>query len=485
MAALVFAVVILLTLFLALYSRRGNDMLNIEQYLVGGRSFGGILVFFLAVGEIYSIGTMIGFPGGIFGQGPSYGIWFLGYILLGYTLLYFIMPMIWRAGKQYGAMTVPDIFKHHYSHRGVEVVVAITIVIAAIPWAQLQFEGLAVALSALGFHFSMTTLVIISGCIAFFYVFASGIKAPALISFVKDVLVIGAVIITGVVAVTKVGGVSHLFNIAEQHGAPVTINSSEAIIFAMSTIVFQALGFACAPTIAAVAFTGKSEATMKKTQTFMPLYMLMYPFLIFATYYTFVAAPGLKNPDNAFMATVTSIMPSWLIGLVAAGAALSGLLVLAINCLGLGANVSRNLLPNISERSQRKWVRMVIVMYLLVAIVLTLFTSQLMLTVININYYLTTQILPGLLAVFFSRKINAAGIISGIVVGVVSALTMYFTHVNFYGINIGLIALVLNFIVTFAVSAAFGKNYKLVKPIHNPDIQPKNDDDNPPTVVVE
>ncbi|MDY0393719.1 hypothetical protein RWE15_03770 [Virgibacillus halophilus] len=125
MTTVVFVGVILLTLIIAVLSRSGKDATNVEDYLVGGRSFSGIILFFLAVGEVYSIGTMIGFPGGIYAMGPSYGIWFLAYILLAYPVGYYIAPLIWRAGKKYGAMTLPDIFKGHYSHRGLELTVTL------------------------------------------------------------------------------------------------------------------------------------------------------------------------------------------------------------------------------------------------------------------------------------------------------------------------------------------------------------------------
>src|ERR671938_1899601 len=112
-AAVVFGAIIIISLIVAFLASRGRDVLQIEEYLVGGRSFSGFLLFFLAVGEIYSIGTMVGLPGGIYAEGASYGIWFLGYILLAYPIGYFLAPLIWRAGKKYNAMTLSDLFGKH------------------------------------------------------------------------------------------------------------------------------------------------------------------------------------------------------------------------------------------------------------------------------------------------------------------------------------------------------------------------------------
>src|SRR5256885_4618547 len=82
MTTAVFLGFIALSLYLAIRSRTGKGAQSVHDFFVASRQFGAFLVFFLAAGEIYSIGTMVGFPGGIYAKGPTYGVWFLGYILL-------------------------------------------------------------------------------------------------------------------------------------------------------------------------------------------------------------------------------------------------------------------------------------------------------------------------------------------------------------------------------------------------------------------
>ncbi len=82
MTTAVFLGFIALSLYLAIRSRTGKGAQSVHDFFVASRQFGAYLVFFLAAGEIYSIGTMVGFPGGIYAKGPTYGVWFLGYILL-------------------------------------------------------------------------------------------------------------------------------------------------------------------------------------------------------------------------------------------------------------------------------------------------------------------------------------------------------------------------------------------------------------------
>ncbi|TDL92135.1 hypothetical protein E2R55_03460 [Vibrio vulnificus] len=177
------------------------------------------------------------------------------------------------------------------------------------------------------------------------------------------------------------------------------------------------------------------------------MYMLMYPFLILASYFDLVSIPDLDNPNHAFMATVTSILPPWAVGLVAAGAALSGILVLAVTSLAVGGLVSRTLLSNVPEISQRKWGQIIVLLYLLCSMGLTLLAPSLMLNLINTAYYGFGQFLPGLLSIFFIRSIRPAGIATGLIVGVLFAVGMHLAQMNFLNINIGLIAVLINFTV--------------------------------------
>jgi len=139
--------------------------------------------------------------------------------------------------------------------------------------------------------------------------------------------------------------------------------------------------------------------------------------------------------------------------------------VLSVTSLSLGAVVSRNLVRNIPERSQRKWVQIIVLLYLLISMFITVYVPQLMLNIIEMAYYGFAQFVPGLFAVLFFRKITPAGIISGVIVGTATAFIMHFNHINLFNINIGLISLIVNFIVMYAVSMVFKSSHQLVRPI--------------------
>ncbi|QBR01037.1 sodium:solute symporter family protein [Paraburkholderia pallida] len=468
MSTLVFFLLIAFSLYLAIRSRRGHGKQSVHDFFVASRQFGTAFVFFLTAGEIYSIGTMVGFPGGIYAKGPTYGVWFLGYILLAYPIGYFIGPRIWEAGKLHNAITQADLFKGHYRSRALELIVAGSAILFLIPWGQLQFTGLVAALKGLGWNVQPVWLIVVCAALAFTYVAISGVRASAWISVLKDTLMMLAIVVTGVAAAWMAGGTHEVFQ-AASHQVSNTMTAPQ-LRFSMSTIVFQSLGFYMMPFGVQGFFTARGPNTIRRTQIVMPLYMVMYPFLVIAAYYAISANLKLASPNDAFFAAAVHLLPGWLLGFVAAGAALSGLLVLAGICLAIGPIVTRNLMPNLPEARQKRTAKFVIVAYLMVSITTTLFTPNLMLALINTTLYGVTQFLPGMLILLAGRRVRPGAVAAGIVCGQLLAIVCYALHIGFGGINLGLVCLGVNVLVLFMghiLMRPSGQRYVMADPVQH------------------
>ena len=169
-----FLVLIALSLALALFSRRGHRHQRAEDFFVASGQFGSTLFFFLAVGETYSVLTILGFPGGVYAHGTGFIAWFLGYILLAFPVGYFLNPWIWRAGRRYGAVTLPDLFRRHFDSRTLELVVTLSSILFLVPYGTMQFIGLDTVLHGLGWPLPPLLLTGLAGCLAFAYIATSG-----------------------------------------------------------------------------------------------------------------------------------------------------------------------------------------------------------------------------------------------------------------------------------------------------------------------
>ncbi len=451
MLSIIFFSIIALSVLIALAARLGTSKnMSMSEYLVGGRSFPAWLLYFLAVGEIYSIGTMIGLPSGVYAHGARDALWFLGYILLAYPLGYYGGPLIWRAGVRYNAMTVPDVFGSHFRSRTLEIVTAVALLVALVPWGQYQFIGLQVVLGALGLPITPVQSVVVAAVIAFIYLVVSGVRSPAFVAILKDVFMLAGILIVGIFAAYAAGGTEPIFN---PQRIPVTMTtlSGSPLVFTISTIVIQSITFYLGFS-AGFLFTAKSERAIKSSTVWMPMYMLMYPFLIIASFYAISAYPNLGNPNTVFMRVTTDLLPPWLVGVVAAGAGLSGLLVLATTSLVIGGTVTRNLVPHVRPEIQKRVSNIVVAVFLVFAAWLTLAGSTLMLTVLNLTYYLLGQLVPGWIALMFFKRVKGWAVSIGMIVGLVAAIAFYITKPDFGGINAGLIAVLVNLGIMFGLS---------------------------------
>src|ERR1700749_4752291 len=141
-ALTVISVTIVGVLLLGLRARRGKDM-DLEQWTVGGRGFGTILVFVLMAGEIYTTFTFLGGSGFAYGHGAP-ALYILSYGCLAYVLSYWLLPPIWRYAKEHRLISQPDFFARKYDSPALGVLVAVVGIVALVPYLVLQLKGLGI-----------------------------------------------------------------------------------------------------------------------------------------------------------------------------------------------------------------------------------------------------------------------------------------------------------------------------------------------------
>jgi SSS family solute:Na+ symporter len=144
-ALAIIVAVTLFALYLGVRARHGHDM-SLEQWTVGGRSFGTAFVFLLMAGEIYTTFTFLGGSGFAYGKGaPVYYI--LAYGTLAYVLSYWMLPPVWRFAKTHRVVSQPHFFTRKYDSASLGVLVAVVDVAALIPYLVLQLKGLGIIVS--------------------------------------------------------------------------------------------------------------------------------------------------------------------------------------------------------------------------------------------------------------------------------------------------------------------------------------------------
>jgi solute:Na+ symporter, SSS family len=187
-ALVIIFLVAAMALVLGVVSRYGKEM-TLEQWTVGGRGFGGLFVFLLTAGEIYTTFTFLGGSGFAYGKGaPAYYI--LGYGALAYVISYWLLPPIWRYARRESLVSQPHYFSRRYESPFLGVLVALVGVVALVPYLVLQLKGLGIIVSIASYgDISSTTAVWIGATIVTIYVMVSlrrGLRRSRTFSFSRS-----------------------------------------------------------------------------------------------------------------------------------------------------------------------------------------------------------------------------------------------------------------------------------------------------------
>jgi SSS family solute:Na+ symporter len=464
-ALAIVAIFVAATIAFALWSIRHIKM-DPQQYIVGGRSFGTILLWVLLAGEIYTSFTFLGMAGWAYGKGaPAYYI--LAYGTCGYVLGYFLLPAIWRAGKERGLLTSADFFADRFGSRALGVGVALCQFVLLVPYVTLQLSGLQHILQIAGYgSYDSTAAVSIGFLLVALFVFTAGLRGTAWASIIKDVLVLGAVIFAGVAIPLQFFG-SHanmIDQVLRRHPGFLTLQPGTApngSVWYVSTVLLTAIGFFMGPQSFAATYSARSENALRRNAVFLPVYAGVVLLLVFgAGLAALLIVPGLTGPDvdQSFLLVVQRYYPPWVIGFVAAAGSLAALVPAAALLLAAASVFSKNVLGEFgiatSDAARTTATRVLVVVVALLALGLWLKEQRTIVELLLIYYNGITQFAPAAIATFVWRRVTVWGVAGGLVTGFALVIAFANINVSLAGVNAGFAALAGNVIVMIALSLA-------------------------------
>ena len=473
-ALVIIALAAVLALALGLAARHGVRM-TLEQWTVGGRGFGGLLVFLLSAGEIYTTFTFLGGSGAAYGKGaPAYYI--LAYGSLAYFMSYWLLPPIWRYAKRERLVSQSHFFAKKYDSPWLGVLVAVVGVVALVPYLELQFTGLGIIVSLASYGSIPSNAAIwIGAATVTIYVMTSGVHGVAWNAVVKDILILAVVVFLGTyLPLHYYGGFSEMFHAVDgaKPGFLMFKPSGESVLWFQSTVALTALGFFMWPHAFSAVFTAKHERAFRRNAMILPLYQLILLFVFFCGFAAILKVPGLTGSDtnlSLFKLSIQTFDP-WFVGVIGAAGVLTALvpgsLILVSAATLLANDVMRALKPDLTEETVTRTARGLVPVLALVAVYFTLQGGQTIVALLLMGYAFVTQLFPAVLcSLLASNPMTKQGAAAGILVGVAAVTYVTLAHSTFVGlfpflpakaddVNIGFAALIVNVIVSAAVSLA-------------------------------
>jgi SSS family solute:Na+ symporter len=465
-----FALVTVMGFFAARW-KSGPVNEHLDEWGLGGRQFGTWITWFLVGGDFYTAYTVIAVPALVYAVG-AYGFFALPYTIIVYPFVFAVMPALWKTAHKNGHVTAADVVRGTYNSRVLELVVALTGIVATMPYIALQLVGMGTVIKAMGLTGELP--IVAAFIILALYTYSSGLRAPALIAFVKDIMIYIVVLVAVVIVPAKLGGYGAVFAAADaaftaKGGATgLILKDSQMLAYATLALGSAFAAFMYPHTLTGV-FASKSADTIRKNAILLPAYTLLLGLIALLGYMAHAAQIKVASPNDVVPMLFKTLFPSWFAGFAFSAIAIGALVPAAVMSIGAANLFTRNvwkiyLNPEISHAGEASVAKITSLIVKVGALAFTLFLPvQFALDLQLLGGLWILQTFPALVFSLYTRWFRAEGLLAGWAAGLLwgswtawsnglkplASLTLGGATYTFY---VGLGALILNIAVAAVVT---------------------------------
>ena len=341
----IFFALVTLAGFWAARWRRPLDMHSLEEWGLAGRSFGTWISWFLIGGDTYTAYTVIAVPAALYGAGAN-GFFALPYAILAYPYMLVVLPRLWNVCRRHNYVTFADFVAGRYGLRPLTIAIAATGILATMPYIALQLVGIRVVLAAVGLQGEWP--LALAFVILAAYTYSSGLRAPAIIAIVKDIMLYVMVIAAIVWLPLKLGGYAHIFATANAalaaHTPPSSVMLAPKQFSGYVTLVLgSAIALMLYPHTATAILSASSANTVRRNAAMLPAYSFLLGLIALLGYAALTAGIVTKDTSTVVPLLFLKIFPEWFAGFCLSAIAIGALVPAAIMSIAASNLFTRNL----------------------------------------------------------------------------------------------------------------------------------------------
>jgi SSS family solute:Na+ symporter len=424
---------------------RKGDLDLLHEWGLGGRRFGTIITWFLVGGDLYTAYTFVAVPALAFGAG-AVAFFAVPYTIVVYPILFLVFPRLWYVCHKHGYITAADFVRGRFGNRWLALAVTITGIVATMPYIALQLVGIQVVIGALGISgtgFAGDLPLIIAFLILAAFTYSSGLRAPASIAIVKDILIYVTAFAAIIVIPIELGGFGKIFEGVPQ--AKLLLAAPGAgTTGAYSAYATLALGSAFALFLYPHSMTGilsaSSGQAIRRNAAMLPAYSFMLGLLALFGFFAIAAgvvndpqfAAGFEEFGNNFAvpALFLHAFPSWFVGIAFAAIGIGALVPAAIMSIAAANLYTRNIHREFINRNptdrqeaqMAKWVSLIVKAGALVFILFVPTKYAIYLQLLGGIWIIQT--LPAVMLGAYTRWFNDWALLVGWAVGTAAGTAM-------------------------------------------------------------
>jgi SSS family solute:Na+ symporter len=418
---------------------RKGDLDLLHEWGLGGRRFGTLITWFLVGGDLYTAYTFIAVPALAFGAG-ALAFFAVPYTIVVYPLLFLVFPRLWNVCAKRGYITGSDFVRGRFGNRWLALAITLTGIAATMPYIALQLVGIQVVIGALGVSGTglMADLpLIVAFLVLAAFTYSSGLRAPASIAIVKDILIYITAFAVVIAIPIQLGGFGKIFAAVPAQKLLLAVPGPNTT-GAYGAYATLALGSALALLLYPHSLTGilsaNSGRAIRRNAALLPGYSFVLGLLALIGFFAIAAgvskapefAAGFKQFGNnyAVPALLLHSFPAWFVGVAFAAIGIGALVPAAIMSIAAANLYTRNIHrefinhnPTDKEEAQiAKWVSLLVKLGALVFILFvpTQYAIQLQL----LGGIWIIQTLPSVMIGVYTRWFNSWALLAGWAAGI-------------------------------------------------------------------
>ena len=432
--------------FIAARWRKAKSMEHLDEWGLGGRNFGPWITWFLLGGDLYTAYTFVAVPGLVFAVG-ALGFFAVPYTILIFPMAFIVAPRLWSVSHKHGYVTPADFVRGRHGSSSLALMIAITGIVATMPYIALQLVGIGAVLRTMGVGGEWP--LIIAFVILAAYTYQSGLRAPALIAFVKDFLIYLVVLVAVIYIPIKLHGFGAIFDAAGKKFSSTKPPVADGLTLADPQILgYTSLAFGSAlalflyPHSVTGLLASRSRDTIRRNMAALPAYSFMLGLLALLGLMAIAAgvkpltAGGKPDANTVVPLLFDKMFPDWFTGIAFAAIGIGALVPAAIMSIAAANLFTRNIYREYlkkdathAEEARASRLASLVVKAGAVAVILLLDT-QFSIDLQLIGGVIIVQTLPAIVIGLYSRAAHGWGLLAGLVAGLASGLVMLYTIPN-------------------------------------------------------
>ncbi len=372
---------------IGLYCRRHAT--DVSGFVLGGRSVGPWLTAFAYGTSYFSAVVFVGYAGQF---GWKYGVaatWAgLGNAFLGSLLAWVVLGRRTRVMTQHlDSATMPEFFGKRFDSRALKLCASVIIFIFLIPYTASLYNGLS-RLFGMAFAIDYSVCVIVMAILTGVYVIAGGYMATAINDFIQGIIMLFGISAVIVAVLNSQGGfMAALTKLAQVPTETASAPGVFASFFGpdpvnlLGVVILTSLGTWGLPQMVQKFYAIKSEAAISKGTVISTVFALVVSGGCY-----FLGGFGRLFSDRIDIAAngYDSVIPTMLSGLPAILIAVVVILVLSASMSTLSSLVlassstltldfiKGNIIKDMDEKRQVRWMRGLVVVFIAISVVLAL-----------------------------------------------------------------------------------------------------------------